>query len=151
MGEGTNFGTLGKGSAILVVASDLEQEAPIWWLRVKQAAERGATLIVANPRPTKTDRYASYKLRYAYGAEAETLQALINALPGKSKDPATAEYAAAASAIAQAENLIVLYGSEGLGLEGSAAVAQGCANLLALTNHVWPGEQWPDRGVEPGQ
>ena len=136
VGEGTNFGTLGKGSAILVVASDLEQEAPIWWLRVKQAAERGATLIVANPRLTKTDRYASFKLRYAYGAEAETLQALINALPGKSKDPATAEYAAAASAIAQAENLIVLYGSEGLGLEGSAAVAQGCANLLALTNHT---------------
>ena len=136
VGPGTNLGELGKGSAILVVASDLEEEAPIWWLRVKQAAQRGATLVVANPRPTKTDRYASFKVRYAYGAEAETIQALINAMPGKSKGPASAEIAGAASALAQAENLIVFYGSEGLGLAGSQAVAQACANLLVLTNHV---------------
>ena len=50
VGAGTNLGTLGAGDAILVVASDLYEEAPIWWLRVKEAAERGATLIVANPR-----------------------------------------------------------------------------------------------------
>ncbi|HNS60598.1 MAG TPA: 2Fe-2S iron-sulfur cluster-binding protein, partial [Anaerolineales bacterium] len=47
---GTNFGTMGAGTTILVVASDLYQEAPIWYLRVKQAKERGATLIVLNPR-----------------------------------------------------------------------------------------------------
>jgi NADH-quinone oxidoreductase subunit G len=136
IGQGTNLGELGKGSAILVVACDLEEEAPIWWLRVKQAAQRGATLVVANPRPTKTDRHASFKLRYAYGSETETIQALINAMPGKSKDPANGKHATAASAIAQAENLIVIYGSEGLGLEGSAVLAQACANLLVLTNHV---------------
>ncbi len=135
VGQGTNLGELGKGSAILVVASDLEEEAPIWWLRVKQAAQRGATLIVANPRPTKTDRHASYKLRYAYGDEADMIQALINALPGKSKGPTSAEFANAASAIAQAENLIVFYGSEGLGLAGSQAVAQACANLLVSSGH----------------
>jgi NADH-quinone oxidoreductase subunit G len=135
VGQGTNLGELGKGSAILVVASDLEEEAPIWWLRVKQAAQRGATLVVANPRPTKTDRHASYKLRYAYGDEADTVQVLINALPGKSKGPTSPEIAAAASAIAQAENLIVFYGSEGLGLAGSQGVAQACANLLVSSGH----------------
>ena len=41
---GSDLGKLGKGSAILVFASDLHEEAPIWWLRLKQAAERGATL-----------------------------------------------------------------------------------------------------------
>ena len=136
VGAGTNLGELGKGSAILVVASDLEEEAPIWWLRVKQAAQRGATLVVANPRPTKTDRAASFKVRYAYGAEAETIQALINAMPGKSKGPASPEIAAAATALAQAEHLIIFYGSEGLGLAGTQAVAQACANLLVLTDHV---------------
>jgi NADH-quinone oxidoreductase subunit G len=136
LGPGSNLGDLGKGSVILLVATDLEQEAPIWWLRLNQAVKRGATLIVANPRPTKADGRASYKLRYAYGAEAETIQALINALPGKSKDPSTADFARAASSIAQAENLVVLFGSEGLGLEGSAALAQACANLLVLTEHV---------------
>ena len=59
LASGQQPGELGKGSAILVVASDLHEEAPIWWLRLKQAAKRGATLIVANARPTRLDRYAS--------------------------------------------------------------------------------------------
>jgi NADH-quinone oxidoreductase subunit G len=77
IGAGTNFGDMGKGTAILVVASDLEEEAPIWWLRVKQAAERGATLIVANGRPTKSDRCAAYRLRYTYGDETATVMAML--------------------------------------------------------------------------
>ena len=41
---------MGKETTILVVASDLYNEAPLWFLRLKQAAERGATLIIANAR-----------------------------------------------------------------------------------------------------
>ena len=65
---------MGKGATIVVVASDLYQEAPIWWLRVKQAADRGATLIVANPRETKLDKFATYVIRYAYGDEVKTIK-----------------------------------------------------------------------------
>jgi len=126
VGAGTNFSDLGKGSAILVVASDLQDEAPIWWLRVKQAADRGATLIVANPRETNLDAYADYVIRYAYGDEVEKLTGLM---PGK-KDNKIAE------AFAQAENAIILFGSEGLGLEGSTALAAACAKLLQSTGHV---------------
>ncbi len=141
LGQGTNLGQLGAGSAILVVASDLEEEAPVWWLRVKQAAERGATLIVANPRATKLDRAASHVLRYQYGSEAAMVLALVNALSAKrpelpAKVALTPELKAAAEAFAKAENGIVIYGSEGLGLEGSQALAQACANLLISTNHV---------------
>ena len=63
----------GPDTAILVAASDLEEEAPIWWLRVKAAAERGASLIVINPRETKLDRYADHVIRYSYGKETRTL------------------------------------------------------------------------------
>ena len=77
---GMDFGQMGKGTAILVVASNLHEEAPIWYLRVKQAAERGATLIVANARPTRLDRYAAHTIRYTYGEEAETILALA---PGR--------------------------------------------------------------------
>lgn len=141
VGQGTNFSELGPGSAILVVASDLEEEAPIWWLRFKQAAERGATLIVANPRPTKIERYATHVLRYQYGSEAATILALVNALSAKRPDlpgkaPASAEVRAAAQAFAAAQDAIVLYGGEGLGLQTSQALAQACANLLITTNHV---------------
>jgi len=153
--KGTNLSELGKGTVILVVASDLEEEAPIWWLRVKQAAERGATLIVANARPTKLERYASQVVRYPYGSEATTILAMINSMSAKQNFPKTPKIQqggeavkTAAEAISPADNLIIFYGSDGLGLEASQALAQACANLLVVTNHtrkvnngliaVWP-------------
>jgi NADH-quinone oxidoreductase subunit G len=129
VGAGTNFGAMGNplkgasGSTIVVVASDLYEEAPIWYLRVKQAAERGATLIVANPRETKLDRFATYAIRYAYGDEVKTVQELTK--KGKIGD-----------AFVKAENAVVFFGSEGLGLEGSSALAVACGRILNDTEHV---------------
>ncbi len=123
VGQGTNFSEMGMGDAILVVASDLYEEAPIWWLRVKQAAERGATLMVANARETKLDRFAKFVIRYANGDEVKTVQDL----GGKGK---------MAEAFAGAENAVVLFGSDGLGLEGSSSLAAACANLLVKTGRT---------------
>jgi len=117
VGEGTNFGAMGAGTTIVVVASDLYEEAPIWYLRVKQAAERGANLIVMNPRETKLDKYASFVVRYAYGDEVKT----VNDLSKKSK---------ISDSFLKSENAVILYGSDGLGVSGSAAVASVCAKLL---------------------
>ncbi len=155
VGKGTNLGDIGAGTVILVVASNLEEEAPIWWLRVKQAAQRGATLIVANPRQTKLERYASQVIRYTYGSEATTILAMINSLSAKQNFPKAPKLSqgsdavkVAAETISSAQNLIIFYGSEGIGLEASGALAQACANLLTVTNHarkvnngliaVWP-------------
>jgi len=123
VGQGTNIGDMGKGDAILVVASDLYQEAPIWWLRIKQAADRGATLIVANPRETKLDKFAKYVIRYAYGDEVKT----INDFSRKTK---------ISDEFAKAKNAIVFYGSEGLGLNGTSMLASACATLLKETEHI---------------
>ena len=123
VGTGTNFADMGVGSTIVVVASDLYQEAPIWFLRVKQAAQRGATLIVANPRETKLDRFATYVIRYAYGDEVKTIQDLSK--KGKISD-----------SFVKAENAVILYGSEGLGVNGSAALARASAKLLNETGHT---------------
>lgn len=151
VGQGTNFSDMGKGTAILIIASDLEEEAPVWWLRVKGAAQRGATLIVANGRATKTDRYAAHKLRYQYGDEIGTVLGML--VSGSSE---------AADAFAKAENAVILFGREGLDFAGTSALAQACANLLIATNHygkvnhgligVWPRANtmgaW-DLGVKP--
>jgi NADH-quinone oxidoreductase subunit G len=141
--KGTNLSDLGSDTVILVVASDLHEEAPIWWLRIKQAAERGATLIVANPRYTRLERYASQVIRYSYGEEATTILAMINTLSTKQNFPKAPKIAqggeavrSAAESIASAQNLIVFYGSEGTGLEASQALAQACSNLVMVTNHV---------------
>ena len=152
-GQGTNIADLGPGDALLVVASDLEEEAPVWWLRVKQAAERGAALIVLNPRATKTDRYAAYRLRYDYGAEAAAVLALINALSAKrpelpgevNRQALDPDYQAAAQAFAGAKNALVFYGSEGTSLQTSRALAQACANLLIATDHTGR----PNNGLVP--
>ncbi|MFO8035572.1 MAG: NADH-quinone oxidoreductase subunit NuoG [Anaerolineales bacterium] len=124
LGKGSNLGDLGEGDAILIAASDLEEEAPLWWLRVKAASERGAALIVANPRKTKTDRYANHQIRYAYGEESETVMDLLG---GEGE---------AARAFAEADNAIVFFGSEGLDYARSRVLAQACANLLIKTGHV---------------
>lgn len=117
LSTGSNLAELGQGDTILVIASDLEEEAPVWWLRVRQAAQRGAMLIVANPRETKLDRAAKKVVRYKYGEEGKALSELKGSLGTDG-------------------NLVVFYGSEGLGLEGTSALAQSCANLLIETGHA---------------
>ena len=144
LGQGTNLGELGAGDTIFVVAADLEEEVPIYWLRIKQAAERGAKLIVANPRRTKLDASATRSIRYEYGQEAALIQALLDSLSPKRPEQSDAVKAllrdeavkAAAQECAETENLIVVYGAEGLGYEPSQSLATGCANLLIATGHV---------------
>ncbi len=98
----TKFGSYGKsgeGDAILVIGSDLYAEAPIFWLRAKLAADRGATLIVATESETRLDAFATVVTRdFARGLDA------------------------AKEAFAKAKNSVVLY-------RGDDALAQSCANL----------------------
>src|SRR3990172_22040 len=144
LGSGSNLGELGSGSAILVIASDLEEEAPLWWLRVKQAAESGATLIVATPRRTKLDRFAKHVLRYNYGEEAALVHAMLDSFsPKRPNQPESVkkllrmdDLKAVAQEISTAENLVVLFGSEGTDLAASHSLASACANLLIATGHV---------------
>jgi NADH-quinone oxidoreductase subunit G len=140
--QGTDFASMGPETVILVVACDLQEEAPLWRLRVKRAADKGANLIVVNPRPTRLDRHAARILRYAYGAEAATILAMINALSAKRLDLGDTSQAdkstieEIARTVARAENAVIIYGSEGTGPAASQALAQACANLLAVTNHT---------------
>jgi len=127
VGSGSNLAEMGKGDAILVVACDLHEEAPIWWLRVRQAAERGAAVIVANPRHTRLDRFATHKYHYEPGGESAFISSL---LPGKKS-----EQPEATLAFSGAANALIIYGSEGLGLQGSQKLVSSCMELLIKTNH----------------
>jgi NADH-quinone oxidoreductase subunit G len=132
-GKGTNLQDIGAGSAILVAACDLHEEAPIWWLQVKQAAERGAALIVVNGRPTHLDCFATHLVRYPFGEEASTLASF---LPGAGIENVPEAIREAAKTFGRAENALVFFGSDGLGLEGSMALSQACAELLVKTSHI---------------
>ncbi|MBN2388017.1 MAG: NADH-quinone oxidoreductase subunit NuoG [Anaerolineales bacterium] len=109
---GTNFADLGPGTTIIVAAADLYQAAPIWYLRVKQASERGAALVTVGA--SRLEKYAG---RMVLPAKGETAKAVA----GLAKD----------RLITEAENLVILYGSNGLDPKESAALASACAGLLS--------------------
>ncbi len=124
LAPGSNLSDLGEGDVILVSACDLEEEAPIWWLRIKAAAERGAQVIGLNSRSTKLDRIASYKLRYPFGTETSAVLAMLNVLSTKKLRLPDAiqpledhpDLEAAAKAFSGARNGLIFYGSDGIGI-----------------------------------
>lgn len=151
---GTNLGDLGKGGAVLVIASDLHEEAPIWWLRLKQAAERGASLIVANGRDTRLDRHASCVLRYAYRDCLQTSEDLLAVLDGKGESPGVGEsIVAAANLLREAENVVVFFGREGLSLAQSEALAERCARIVEIAGRLGEANNgvvpvWPEANTQ---
>lgn len=139
VGSGTNLGELGEGDAVLVIASDLIEEAPIWWLRVKQAVDRGVTLIVANARKTRLDDYATHSLRYEFGSAAGFALGLLSTLSKEVPAPdwkAEVDALAASKAMQGARNLIVFFGAEGLCFTESDSLTKSCASILAVTGHT---------------
>jgi NADH-quinone oxidoreductase subunit G len=123
---------LGAGDAIMVVATDLHEEEPIWWLRVKQAVDRGAKLVVLNLRPTRLDKYAQSCIYYGPGRALSTVQNLLTAAKVKtdSDDPLVE----AANALVEADNLVVFYGYEGLSYAETETLAALLGNLLLVKN-----------------
>ena len=121
---------LGAGDAVLVVASDLHEEEPIWWLRAKQAAERGAFLVVLNARKTRLDKFATHVIHYKTGTALEAAHQLLTA--AKVETESDEILSAAAKVLVEAENLVIFYGYEGLNLEETDVLARLLGNLLLV-------------------
>src|SRR5581483_3056649 len=79
-GVGTNIGELTKGTTVLVLGADPQNEQPVLRLRFAKAAKQGATLVVANGRLTKLAQYAAHKPLYQYGAEAYLVLGIVRAM-----------------------------------------------------------------------
>lgn len=80
LSSGSNLGALGKGSVILAIGANLEEEQPLSYLRVRKAVRTGAQLIVAQSRTTKEGQDATQVLRYRPGSEAHVVAALLKSL-----------------------------------------------------------------------
>jgi NADH-quinone oxidoreductase subunit G len=166
LGAGSDWRQLGPGSVILVVAGDVAEQAPVWFLWLKAAAQRGAELLVVNGRPTKLDRYATRRMRARYGSAPHLVLGLTKLLLDNDKHadpplpvkglkklqadladfgPDTVErltgvtgddLQAAAEVFERAEDVIIVFGREGLNNYGALALVQAAANLLLATGHV---------------
>lgn len=119
VGVDTDFKQIGKGDVILVVNGDVEEQAPVWFLRLRQAVvDRGATLVMAHSRSTKMHRYAKQILRYESGRAPQWAAAQTVDL------------------VKDAKNLLVVFGDEHLDGAGARALAQLLANLLIDSGHA---------------
>nr|MBP6787848.1 NADH-quinone oxidoreductase subunit NuoG [Promineifilum sp.] len=132
LGRGSNLKELGRGDAILVVATDLHEEAPVWWLRVKQAAERGAALVVLNARPTRLDKFARFVRHYDATAPLSAVRELLALAHVDTGDRPADAAQATANALMEANNLVIFYGAEGLTYDQSDTLARMLGNLLLL-------------------
>lgn len=163
--KGSNLSRLGAGDAILVIATDLHQEAPLWWLRIKRAVERGAKLVVMNLRATRLDDHATHALRYPFGQQLKSLLGIAKEVtnsPELSEIDVDKGISAAGKTLSEAGNLVVFYGREGMDFTTTQKVAQACAAMLARSGHsgktdsglipVWPKSNtqgaW-DLGIHP--
>jgi NADH-quinone oxidoreductase subunit G len=96
-------------------------------------------VIIISSRPSRLDACASYLVRCEPGKEVDMLKAF---LPENHAHNPEAQRQAAET-FAKATNAVVFYGSDGLGLQASQAVAHACAELLIKTDHVGR----PDNGL----
>ncbi|NTU82540.1 MAG: NADH-quinone oxidoreductase subunit NuoG, partial [Chloroflexales bacterium] len=161
VGQGSNLGGLGAGTTVLVVGADPEEEAPLYLLRLRAMAQRGAKLIVAGLRPTKLERSASTVLRYRAGGDLAFARALLRAVLSRvgagrvavkhsgldqlrkilldMAPESLAEAAgvsdeaiqAAAQAFLEAENGIIVYGAEARSAGTAMAEALGALAVVA--------------------
>jgi NADH-quinone oxidoreductase subunit G len=163
VGSGTNLMSLGAGTTVLVLGADPEEEAPLYMLRLREIARRGGELIVANVRPTKLDRSATMRLRYAPGTESQLvrgllrivleeagpqhltqrttgladLRAVLNISLGTIARATGIEedrIRAAARSLLQARNGIIVYGSDALAL--GPMLTQDLGSLAMLSGKV---------------
>jgi NADH-quinone oxidoreductase subunit G len=96
---------LDYAGAILVLGTELVDEAPILDLRVRKAVRRrGTPLVVATSRPSSLDSNATTALRYAPGAEEAAVAALVAELTG-AEAPAGGGGSGRASLLDAAESL----------------------------------------------
>jgi NADH-quinone oxidoreductase subunit G len=80
VGQGTNLMTLGKGTSVLVIGADPEEEAPLYVLRLRGILNRGGEVTVVNPYATKLDRLATRALHPRAGTGPQLVLALISAI-----------------------------------------------------------------------
>jgi NADH-quinone oxidoreductase subunit G len=115
---------LDYAGAVLVLGTELVDEAPILDLRVRKAVRRrGIPLVVATSRPSSLDSNATAVLRYAPGAEEAAAAALVAELTG-AEAPAGGGGSGRASLLDAAESLGMRRPDRGAEWGQRAGVAQ---------------------------
>jgi NADH-quinone oxidoreductase subunit G len=115
---------LGRGDVFVLVGCDLTEEYPVLWLRIKQALDRGAMLVIIDARRLEIRRYAAHEIVRRIDRLAPTMFELRSGAP-----TVAAAAAAIAAAGAAGQRVHVLLGRLALEAPNSRA-------LLRATEHL---------------
>jgi NADH-quinone oxidoreductase subunit G len=116
--------------AILVLETELVEEAPILDLRVRKAVRRnGARLVVASSRPSTLDPNAGAALRFAPGAAEAALGALAGAL-GSARPSAPVEDLAGRARASEGFRPGAQATASGNGADPAAGAVRAAADVL---------------------
>ena len=112
---------------VLVIGSDLRDDAPILDLRVRKGVRRhGVKLLVASARPNALDPNAAVVARYAPGADEQLIAALHRGLDGEQNLGETID-----GLVAQlrdgGEDVVIVYGERIGATAAAGAAASGAA------------------------
>ncbi|WP_144184427.1 formate dehydrogenase subunit alpha [Elioraea rosea] len=74
------FTAVADAEFILIIGASPAVNHPVAATFIKDAAARGATLAIADPRPTPLDRFARHVLRFRPGADVALLNAMLHVI-----------------------------------------------------------------------
>ncbi len=148
-GMANSIADVADADAILVVGCDITEEYPVLWLRMKQAIDRGATLIAVMPKALEVSRFVAHHLVHRYGEGGVVVDALLRAMgpvPPPGDDiggviPAAVK--AAAAALARAARPLLMIGKLALDApDGWASVraVEGISRLRGVPLNVMRGK-----------
>jgi NADH-quinone oxidoreductase subunit G len=125
-----------QADCIVLAGCDVTEEYPVLWLRIKQAVDRGATVVALTPKALEVDRHIAHHLVHRYGEGGAVLAGLRAALEGHAPDGdlggvAHGRLALAATTLAAAQRPLVLAGTLALDAPDGRQIWQHLCDLCA--------------------
>lgn len=146
---------LKEADAVLVIGAEVTPEMPPYgWALMEALARENFTLIVANPRKTKYDRYATQRLRYVPGSERALVLGIMAAMVAANPElepHLAAEGWAECKAILQGVSLADIAQQTGVAVEAikaaAAALMQAQAPAIIFGNDLLAQAHGKDNAV----
>jgi NADH-quinone oxidoreductase subunit G len=118
----TSLDEIAAGDVFVLIGTDLTEEYPVLWLRVKPSIDRGAALVIVNPKRLEIARYA----RHERLVRVDALAATVEALAGGQNPVSTA--------IANGRRVHVFVGRMALDAPRGAALLGAAVRMAARAN-----------------
>lgn len=118
-GMGTAIADLALADCVVLIGCDITETYPVLWLRMKQAVDRGATIIAVTPKALEIKRFVRWQFLHRSGQGGAVTLALADAVRGTAPREAPqgidrTALAAAAKALGSASRPVVMIGRTAL-------------------------------------